>query len=374
MNIILLVINGILGLFLLITLINVFGGPRLSRPPGKPHPIKRKISVLVPARDEEQNLPSCLKSLLTLDPAPAEIFILDDHSTDQTPRIIRKYAERHPHIHYLKGKPLPEGWLGKPWACHQLSQAATGDILVFTDADNTHEQSVLEKTCRWMTVLNLDMLSAQPQQRLHSMAEKMVIPVIDMFAYSMLPLRLTRFSKYPSLAAANGQWIVFKKEAYFKMGGHQSVAGNVIEDVMLSRNAKKMGLRILLTAGTHAIYGRMYRNAEEVRKGFAKNLFGLTGFHSGLFFLIFSMLLLTMVFPYGIIFFVSGPAAGIAIGLNVIIRLLLVLAYRHPPFTSLVLHPFTILYTARIALLSWHGYHNGNIVWKGRSLFNKGKS
>jgi len=70
----------------------------------------------------------------------------------------------------------------------------------------------------------------------------------------------------------------------------------------------------------------------------------------------------------------SGPAAGIAIGLNVIIRLLLVLAYRHPPFTSLVLHPFTILYTARIALLSWHGYHNGNIVWKGRSLFNKGKS
>lgn len=359
---------GILGLFLLVTLVNVITGPRLSHPPKKSRFTNPSISVLVPARNEEHNLPTCLNSLSALDPAPAEILVLDDHSTDKTWEIIQTFASKHKHVRGIRGKALPAGWLGKTWACHQLSQEASGEVLVFTDADNTYHPKALEKSVRWMQAMNLDMLSACPQQTLKTLSEKLVIPVVDLFVYSMLPLWLTRFSSFPSLAAANGQWIVFRKEAYDMLGGHKEVASEMVEDVVMSRKAKKRGLKLLTTSGTGTVYGRMYRNAEEVRNGFAKNLFGLTGFHSGLFFLIFSMLLLTMVIPYGLLIFFPGPVIAGTVALNLLIRILLVLAYRHPPFVSIVLHPISILYTARIALHSWNSYRKGSIIWKGRAI------
>jgi len=371
MTIFIIILYGILGLFLLVTLVNVSTGPRLSHPPKKSRFTNPTISVLVPARNEEHNLPACLESLLALDPAPAEILVLDDHSTDKTREIIQGFAFKHKQIRGIRGKELPAGWVGKTWACHQLSQEASGEILVFTDADNTYHPAALERSVRWMQALNLDMLSAFPQQTLKTLPEKLVIPVVDLFVYSMLPLWLTRFSPFPSLAAANGQWMVFRKEAYDTLGGHKEMASEIVEDVAMSRKTKKRGLHLLATPGTGTVYGRMYRNAEEVRAGFAKNLFGLTGFHSGLFFLIFSMLLLTMVIPYGLLIFSPGLAVAGTVILNLLIRMLLVLAYRHPPFVSIVLHPISILYTARIALHSWNSYRKGSITWKGRAVIKE---
>ncbi len=374
MTVLMIGINGILGVLLVITLINVLTGPRLFRPPGQPRLFRQKISVLVPARNEEENLPVCLESLLRLNPPPDEILVLNDHSEDKTAEIIKEYADKNSRVRYLEGKALPAGWLGKTWACHQLSQEAAGDILVFTDADNWHHPSVLEKSLRWMEALDLDMLSAIPQQDLWTLPEKLTVPVVDMLAYAMIPLWLTRFTKFSSIAAANGQWIVFKKDAYQAVGGHERVAGHLVEDVALSRIAKKEGLHILLTAGTHAVFGRMYHNTEEVQKGFEKNLFGLTGFHSVLFFLIFSLLLLIMVFPYASLPLGAGLGAVVAVGLNSLIRLLLAVAFLYPPVESVILHPLSILYTAWIALRSWFHYYKKDIVWKGRAVLDKEKN
>ena len=365
------VINIILSLFFLITLVNVLTGPHLSRAPLYSKPFKDKISILVPARDEEKNISACIESLLRLDPQPDEILILDDQSTDQTSSIVRQYADKHSKIRLVAGKNLPEGWLGKNWACHQLSEESTGELLIFTDADNTHHLRVIEKTIGWMKAHDLDLLSAFPQQYLRSWPEKMVIPVVDMFVYSMLPLWLTRYSSYPSLSAANGQWMAFRRNAYKQMGGHKSVASEVVEDVALARRAKRLGLKILTVSGTHAVYGRMYNNGEEVRNGFSKNLFGLTGFKTGIFFLIFSVLILTMLFPFIVIFFSQPGYVRLAVSLNLLIRFFLTTGYGHPPFTSIILHPVTIIYTARIALHSWRSYHKGTIVWKGRQI-NRG--
>jgi len=368
MNSLFIIINMILCLFFLVTLVNVLTGPHLARPPISTKPFKGKISVLIPARDEEKNISACVESLLELNPPPDEILILDDQSSDETASIVQKYSEKHSHIRLLTGKPLPDGWLGKNWACHQLWEESTGDILIFTDADNTHHPRVIEKTIGWMEAHDLDFLSAFPQQYLRSWPEKLVIPVVDMFVYSMLPLWLTRFSRYPSLSAANGQWMAFRREAYKKMGGHQSVASEVVEDVALARRAKRQGFNILTVSGTHAVFGRMYRNAGEVRNGFSKNLFGLTGFNTGLFFLVFSVLILTMIIPFIVIIFRQSGFVRLAVSLNLLIRFFLVTGYNHPPFTSIVLHPFTILYTARIALYSWRSYHNGTVIWKGRQV------
>jgi chlorobactene glucosyltransferase len=333
--------------------------------------LEQKISVLIPARNEEKNISACIESLVRLDPPADEILILDDQSTDQTASLVQQYAEIYPNIRLISGKPLPQGWLGKNWACHQLSEDAAGDILIFTDADNTHHPHVLKKTMGWMDAYNLDFLSAFPQQSLRSLSEKMVVPVVDMFVYSMLPLWLTFYSPYSSLSAANGQWMVFRKKAYRKMGGHVPVASEVVEDVALARLAKRSGLKILTLSGTHAVFGRMYNNALEVKNGFTKNLFGLTGFHTGLFFLVFSILIFTMILPFPVIFFNQTSAARIAVFLNLIIRFFLVTGYRHPPLVSIVLHPFTVLYTAGIALNSWISHRKGTVVWKDR-LINKG--
>ncbi|MGC9513327.1 MAG: glycosyltransferase family 2 protein, partial [Fidelibacterota bacterium] len=178
MTFLIIILYGILGLFLLVTLVNVTTGPRLSHPPKKSRFTNPTISVLVPARNEEHNLPACLESLLALDPAPAEILVLDDHSTDKTWEIIQGFAFKHKQVRGIRGKELPAGWVGKTWACHQLSQEASGEILVFTDADNTYHPAALERSVRWMQALNLDMLSAFPQQTLKTLPEKLVIPVV----------------------------------------------------------------------------------------------------------------------------------------------------------------------------------------------------
>lgn len=368
MNTLFILINIILCFFFLITLVNVLTGPHLSRAPILSKPYKEKISVLIPARNEEKNISTCIDSLLRLDPLPDEILILDDQSTDLTASIVRQYAEKYPKIRLISGRPLPDNWLGKNWACHQLAEESTGEILIFTDADNTYHSRVIEKTMGWMKIHDLDLLSAFPQQNLRSLPEKLVIPVVDMFVYSMLPLWLTRYSSYPSLSAANGQWMVFRRKAYQHMGGHDSVAAQVVEDVALARRAKRSGLKILTVSGTHAVYGRMYNNAEEVKDGFSKNLFGLTGFNTGLFFLIFFLMILTMVFPFIMILISQADYIRFAVSLNLLIRFFLTAGYNHPPLASIVLHPFAIIYTARIALHSWRSYYKGTIVWKGRQI------
>ena len=331
------------------------------------------VSVLIPARNEETNIGDCIEGFLSQKYANFEILVLDDQSTDRTGAIIEKLGEQHPEVQAIRGKPLPPGWLGKNWACHQLSPHAKGEILIFTDADNRPAPNAIANTVAYMQKLGLGLLSAFPEKVTGTLAEKLVVPVVDMFVYAGLPLWLTYFSRFPSLAAASGLWIAFTREAYQKVGGHQAVSTQIVEDVELSRLAKRRGIRILTSAGTGVVSCRMYRSFSEVWNGFSKNLFGLVRYKMIPFFILILGLWIVCVLPYIAVWFVPlRTLAIIAIFMNIIMRTILSLKYRHPFFTSVILHPFGVLLTGLIGINSFFQIKRGRLQWKGRQIDMQG--
>ncbi|MBM3240861.1 glycosyltransferase [Candidatus Poribacteria bacterium] len=327
------------------------------------------VSVLVPARNEEENISACLKGLSAQNYSAFEIIVLNDHSADRTAELVKTYCHVDSRIRLIEGQELPAGWTGKNWACYQLSRKANGEILIFTDADNRHAPYAIANTVGWMQKLRLGLFSAFPQQITVTLAEKLVIPVIDMFVYAALPLWLTYYARSPSLAAANGQWIAFTREAYNRIGGHQEVRHKIVEDVELSRLAKRKGIKILTSPGTGAVFGHMYHSWKETWEGFSKNLFGLMGYKTIPFFTVLLVLLVICVLPYFLIWLSPfSTLAAIALALNLLLRLIMVCKYRHPIFTSVVLHPLAIVFTTIIGLNSFLCFKRGRVQWKGREI------
>ena len=352
---------------LAVTLFNAATAPMLKKSVSlESHP---RVSVLIPARNEEANIGDCIQGFLSQNYDNFEIHVLDDQSTDCTGTIIEKFSEQHSEVQAIRGKPLPTGWLGKNWACHQLSQHANGEILIFTDADNRPAPDAIANTVAYMQKLKLGLLSAFPEKVTGTWAEKLVVPVVDMFVYAGLPLWLTYFSRFPSLAAASGLWIAFTRDAYQRVDGHQAVSNQIVEDVELSRLAKKNGIRILTSAGTRVVSCRMYQSFGEVWDGFSKNLFGLVRHKMIPFFILILGLWTMCVLPYIAVWFAPlRELAIVAIVMNIVIRMVLALKYRHPFFTSVILHPFGVLLTLLIGINSFFQVRRGRLQWKGRQI------
>ena len=367
MEIILYIALAILFLILSTTLFNFFTAPRIARAPKiKSAP---KVSVLIPARNEEQNIGKCLDGLLKQDYPNFEIIVLNDHSEDNTLQVIQENQKRDNRIKFINGKNLPLGWTGKNWACHQLSQVASGDIFIFTDADNRHAPFAVKNTVAHIQNLKLGLISAFPQQWTVTLPEKLIVPIMDIFVYGTLPLWSTYYLPFPSMAAANGQWIAFTKEAYQQLGGHETVKNELVEDTFLARLAKKKKIKILTTAGTDAVFSRMYQNANEVWHGFSKNFYGLAGYNNIVFFGIIFSMLIAFVSPYVLWLFSSvRTLAFVTIGMNLLIRILISIKYKHPFWMSVILHPIAMLYAVTIGLNSFLSINRGTIQWKGREI------
>lgn len=359
------IIGFLLGL-LGITVYNVFSAPQLAKAP--PVQSKPLVSVLIPARNEESNIKACLDGLCAQEYPSLEILVVDDDSTDATASTVRDVVERDGRAKLIRGKPLPPGWLGKNWACHQLSAQATGEIFIFVDADTRCAPSAVAHTVAWMIDKKAGMLSAFPRQVTETLPEKLVVPVVYLFLYSFLPLRLAYRSRSEIFAAANGQWIAFTREAYRRIGGHRAVRDQIVEDVELSRLAKRNGERIVLTCGTGDLFCRMYGSWKTVWEGFSKNAFGLVGFRGGALLGLMAVCFLAFIFPYVAIFIEPlARLAMLAVFLNIALRLILSLKYDQP-LVGVLLHPFAIAFAMLIGLNSYRWYKTGKIRWKGRNL------
>ena len=358
---------GLLTVFLIITLFNAATAPMLKRANGCQN--GPRVSVLIPARNEEANIGACVEGLLAQLYDDFEILVLDDQSTDRTGAIIKKLSQQYPKVQAIRGQPLPSGWTGKNWACHQLSEYASGEILIFTDADNRPAPNAIANSIAYMQKLELGLLSAFPQKVTGTLAEKLVVPVVDMFVYAGLPLWLTYLSRSPSLAAASGLWIAFTRDAYQRIGGHKALSNQIVEDVELSRLAKKRNIKILTLAGTQVVCCRMYHSLGGVWAGFSKNLFGLVRYRIIPFFILILVLFTMCVLPYASVWFAPFTTlALVAITMNIAMRLILSVKYKHPFFTSVILHPFGVLLTLLIGVNSFYQARRGHLQWKGRQI------
>jgi len=334
-----------------------------------------KVSVLVPARNEERNICRCIRSLLAQDYPDFEVIVVDD-SEDSTWNILRSLTADS-RLHIIAGEPLPPGWLGKNWACHQLAQAATGEILLFTDADTRHHPAMLRHALQVLIVGGFDFLSAIPHQDLHTWAERLVIPVLPWSLHTFFPIGLARLLRLRTLATAAGQFMLFRKEAYALIGGHKGVRGSVVDDVSLAKQVVKAGLRWSLIDGGMQISVRMYRSFEEVWDGLSKNLFAVFGCNLPLFCFVWLWLFwLAWEPPLVLVLWatqaLSVPVelvipASLATGLCLLLWLISNLRFRISLIQA-ACHPVTMVLMLLIAARSvaWHFLGKG--TWKGRPL------
>lgn len=363
-----------LAAILLLCLSNLWAMRRLGR---DPHPARwPRLSVLVPVRNEQDNVGACLHSLLEQDYPDFEVLVLDDHSSDGTPVVLENLPDPNKHLTILSGATLPEGWLGKHWACHQLAQRATGELLLFTDADTRHQPHSLREAVAALLAEQADLLSAWPRQEVGSWAERLAVPVLCWSIHSFLPLALAYRLSRPAFTAANGQFMLFRRSVYREIGGHRAVRQDVVDDLALVRRAAKHRLRWRLLDGGEYIRCRMYHDLAGVWEGFSKNLFAAFDHRLLPFLLVWLWLALVHWEPLIVLLWAQAklplPAhsVGLALGAIAITLLLWGLTcwrFKLPPHIAL-LYPWSILLALAIALRSIFLTLRGQTTWRGRTL------
>jgi glycosyltransferase involved in cell wall biosynthesis len=226
-----------------------------------------KVSVIVPARNEQASIGMCLQSLLAQTGIPLEIVVVDDGSTDRT----RQIAESFAGIRVVPAPPLPANWTGKNNAVAAGAEISCGKWLLFTDADTVHYPGSLARALAEAEQQNSALLSYSPQQEVHGFWEKAVMPVI--FAELAATYKPSRVGDpADACAAANGQYILISREAYDAVGGHAALGSCLLEDVALARAVKASGRKIFFRYGGEVARTRMYRSFAQLREGWTKNL------------------------------------------------------------------------------------------------------
>jgi len=240
-----------------------------------------ELSVIIPARNEERSLPACLASLLRQsEPGFAlgqqwELIIIDDDSTDKTREIAAQAAASHDGVTLLDAPPLDlssrGGFTGKSNACWTGARAARGRHLLFTDADTIHEMNDLSRSLRETEKYKAVLLSYSPRQIVTGFWQHAVMPLVFSELASVYPPQEVN-DPVRSLAAANGQFILVERDAYFSVGGHRAVGKDILEDVALAHNIKRGPRTIRFRYAPDALSTQMYRTASQMIEGWTKNL------------------------------------------------------------------------------------------------------
>jgi chlorobactene glucosyltransferase len=333
------------------------------------------ISVLVPARNEEKNIRRCVQSLLELDYPDFEVFILDDQSSDGTRALLDQVAATQPRLKILAGTPPPEGLSGKNWACAQLAQHSQGELLLFTDADTIFKPQALQLIVPALRGEKADLMTGFPRQLVGSWGERLLVPFFTWAMLSFIPLWLAYRLKFPALSSAVGQMMLFRREAYQKIGGHANLNNVFVDDLTLTRRIKAAGLRWRVMNVSDLISCRMYHHSREAFDGFTKNLFAAFDFRVMIFLFVYIWLGMLFLEPLILLFAVAlGHAQSAQIGELVICIGLSLLLWLIPyfemrvPLTLGFIYPVTILANELAAFSSLFLSLTGRLSWKERRL------
>jgi cellulose synthase/poly-beta-1,6-N-acetylglucosamine synthase-like glycosyltransferase len=230
------------------------------------------VSVLIPARNEEKNITNLLTDLVALDYKNIEILVFNDQSTDKTAEIVTGFARKDTRVKLINSEDLPEGWLGKNHGCNSLAKFASGKYLLFLDADVRIGNGIILQTCTYSEKHKLGLLSIFPRQIMVSAGEKATVPLMHYILLTLLPLILVRKTRFSSVAAANGQFMLFNSEVYRKILPHEKMKDSKVEDIKIARYFKQKGINIACITGKKSVSCRMYSGFPEAVHGFSKNV------------------------------------------------------------------------------------------------------
>jgi glycosyltransferase involved in cell wall biosynthesis len=324
------------------------------------------VSAIIPARNEEAVIATCIESLAR-QPEIGEILVVNDESSDGTANVVRGLMERFPKLRLLEASDLPDGWVGKNYALWLGAQQAKGVWLLFTDADAEHGPNSAARALQIAGEHNAALVSFSPEQITATWYEKALIPY--------LYLRLANRFSYDAVndakstaAAANGQFLMIRRDVYDQIGGHTAVAGEILEDVAIAIRAKSAGHRIWFASGKGIVRVRMYRSFDAMWQGWKKNLYRLMGgtpwtvlreTESSLPWIPFLLLLAGWKYPFllfiAVLFLIARQTSY---GLD--------LARNQYPFSLIFYYvPAVVLYVG-VLWASYRSHANGRIEWKGR--------
>jgi glycosyltransferase involved in cell wall biosynthesis len=310
------------------------------------------VSVLIPARDEAGTIGACLSSI----DGGHEVLVLDDGSSDGTADIAAAYGAR-----VIAGAPVPPGWLGKPHACVQLAAAASGDLLVFLDADVRLRPGAIDAATALLD--EFDLVAPHPRQLADTIAERLVQPLLQWSVLSFLPLRLAERSPRPSLCAGNGQFLVVRRAAYVRAGGH--VPDAVLDDLALVRAIKRTGGRAAYVDGTDLASCRMYAGWAEVRDGYGKSLWSAFGSPFGSAAVIGAMSFAYLLPPLAAL---RGSRIGAVGYLAGVLGRVITARRTGGRVADAPAHPLSIALFAVLTVRSHVQHRQGRLRWKGRPV------
>jgi chlorobactene glucosyltransferase len=233
----------------------------------------RPLSVVIPARNEQEVIGNVVRSILGGGYEPLELIVVDDRSDDGTAGVVRSIAAGDPRVRLVEGAPLPDGWYGKPWACAQGAAAARGPLLLFTDADTTHHPGLHARAVGLREELDADLLTLAPRQRCVTFWERLVMPQVWLLLGFRFHPRVVNRARRPRDLIANGQFILIRREAYDAIGGHAAVRGEVAEDLALAQALHAAGRRVRFAFAERHMETRMYRSLGHMVEGWTKNLY-----------------------------------------------------------------------------------------------------
>ena len=293
-----------------------------------------------------------------------EIIVLDDNSTDNTYRLASSFSTSN--VKVLKGKALPTDWLGKNWACHQLAQETKGEYLLFVDADVEVTPEVISSAVCELEKSNVALLSIFPTQIIKSFGEYLIVPLMNWQLLTFLPLRFVYSCSSKAFVAANGQFMLWKKDSYFKIGGHEKVKNKVVEDMELARLAKHNKLKVKTMLGGKLVFCRMYESFNQAYNGFTKNFFAGFLLPPFSFLVIILFLLIAFVLPF--LFLMPTVYSFSLIALILITRISVSIVSNQNLFINVLLHPVQLLFMFWIGINSLIKFKTKKIVWKQRKL------
>lgn len=349
----------------LVAVLNAFTFPRLKPiPPPQAAPL---VSILIPMRNEARRIGETVRSLLAQTYPRFEIILVDDQSEDGSVQAAEAVVQGDLRVKIIPGAPLPDGWLGKNWACYQAAQHASGELLLFSDADVRWHPQALSALVGLAQRSHADLLTCWPTQETLTWGERLTVPLMAFTILGYLPVVAVHYLPFRVFAAAMGQCLLFRKAAYEQIGGHAAVRQRVVEDMAFAYAIKAARLRLRACDANSLLQTRMYCNWLEARQGFAKNI--LAGHANSIWFLLFSAVFHWWLFivPWIVALTQRSWQAALFGLLGVLTRMLTAVISRQRARDALLL-PLSVFLMTLIAAQSIWQHWNGKSVWKGRRI------
>jgi chlorobactene glucosyltransferase len=328
------------------------------------------VSVIIPARNEARNIARCVRSVLHTTYAPIEVIVVDDRSTDGTAELVEPATGGR--VRLVRGVDPPPGWFGKQWAIVQGYRVATGELLLFADADTRHEPELIPRAVRGLRSEQVDLFSVMPRQEMKTFWERVIQPHVFLaLATGLGPLARVNRTRTEWNAIANGQFILTPRRAYESIGTHEAVRDTVVDDLRLAQVYVRNGKAVFLAHAEEFMATRMYGSLREILAGWTKNLASGVPFMTPP--LPFARTLATYLMWVPALFWVAPPVVWLTTGwpaaaiatLVSLVTWIAIYAMVRAPFWYAVLYPMGAAFVAFIMIRS--ALRGGKIEWRGRT-------